>query len=139
MVHDAGRPHRSLTVATSSDDGYKHPTTERSGWSSLSAECGHRGSQPRKGDLECNSRQGRFRLSRCPPGDDQGMFSSKSAATSFQLTSSPGFCEQLPRLRRDRAELRGYLYSPWPGNEREENGRPQSVCVRGNKPVDDVG
>ena len=50
-----------------------------------------------------------------------------------------GFYEQLPGLHRDRAQLCRYLYSPWPGNGREETGRPQPVGVRGDKSIDDVG
>ena len=51
----------------------------------------------------------------------------------------PGSYQQLPGLRRDRTQLRRYLYSARPGNKWEETGRPQSVSVRGNKPVDGVG
>ena len=51
----------------------------------------------------------------------------------------PGHYGQSTRLRRDRVELRRDLHSARPRNEWEASGRPHSVRVQGDRPVDSVG
>jgi len=57
---------------------------------------------------------------------------------TFQVHTQPGYDLQRTGLCRSRVVLRRYLQSPRPGDGWEETGRPQSVRVRCDKPIDDV-
>ena len=68
------------------------------------------------------------------------VYSFSSYGGEFPVHIHPGSQGQQKGLRRSWADLCRYLSSPRSRNERrEEAGRPQSVCVRDNKSVDDVG
>ena len=56
----------------------------------------------------------------------------------FRAHAQSGRDGQRTGLRRARALLRRYLPSPRPGDEWKETRRPQQICVRRDKSIDDV-
>ena len=61
--------HPFLTATSSFENGPQVSTTP--GWRSFIIERGHRGHEPREGDLEYHASQGRFRLRQRRPHNNQ--------------------------------------------------------------------
>ena len=124
-------PHHFLQIF---GDGFRAPTTDRARRCHLKIESGHRRSESCQGCVWHRANSSRFRCCQRPYYDSVRRL--RYRCDWFFTYVSSGL--QRRGVCRDRIELRRYLSSARSWTGREETGRPQSVRLRSDQPVDNV-